>query len=405
MNNLSGKILAIVLSLFLVAYVGYQVYRYIYSPVKTESVQQYVVADTVYAPGIVLRDEETVDGVDSGIVSYYFGDGVRVITGTPVAEVHESRENVQKKHRIEEIDREIQRLADIQKAASGVADVASITEQIDEQITGLIEMNHSGVLTSSDEILDGLQDALNKKAVAIREVSNFSGKIAALENEKVLLQEELSVDVSQILSPSYGYFTSFCDTGAKQCGTSLLESASVAKLEELSSAVYEQQKDKAGTVIQGYHWYYAALVTAEEAERMEVGTMATLYFGASSETGVPAYVSRVITDDTSEKIAVVFTCDYMSAELSQMRNPSVRIELGTYRGLKIPYKALRFQDGLQGVYVVTSGIVEFKKVDIIYDDVTFFLSSIDSNNTDLVQMYDDIVTEGTDLYEGKNRNS
>ena len=94
MNNLSGKILAIVLSLFLVAYVGYQVYRYIYSPVKTESVQQYVVADTVYAPGIVLRDEETVDGVDSGIVSYYFGDGVRVITGTPVAEVHESRENV-----------------------------------------------------------------------------------------------------------------------------------------------------------------------------------------------------------------------------------------------------------------------------------------------------------------------
>ena len=83
----------------------------------------------------------------------------------------------------------------------------------------------------------------------------------------------------------------------------------------------------------------------------------------------------------------------------------MRIELGTYRGLKIPYKALRFQDGLQGVYVVASGIVEFKKVDIIYDDVTFFLSSIDSNNTDLVQMYDDIVTEGTDLYEGKNLNS
>ena len=50
-------------------------------------------------------------------------------------------------------------------------------------------------------------------------------------------------------------------------------------------------------------------------------------------------------------------------------------------------------------------VLEFKKVDIIYDDVGFFISSIDSNNGELVQLYDDIVTEGTDLYEGKSINS
>ena len=405
MNNLSGKILAIVLSLFLVAYVGYQVYRYIYSPVKTESVQQYVVADTVYAQGIVIRDEIPVEGVDSGIVSYFYQDGVRVTTGTAVAEVHETRENVQNKHRIEEIDAELQRFADIQKSASGVADVSAITDQITDQIGNLIEMNHSGVLEESDEILNELQDALNKKAVAVRDVDNFSEKMSQLEAERTALQENLSSDISQITSPDYGYFTSFCDTGALKCGTSLLESATVEKLEALSTEVFAQQTDKAGTVIKGYEWYYAALVTADEAKNMEIGTLATLYFGSSSKAGVPAYVYKVISDETSKKVAVVFACDYMSAELSQIRNPSVRIELGTYRGLKIPYKALRFQDGLQGVYVISGGIVEFKKVDIIYDDVTFFLSAIDSNNTELVQMFDDIVTEGTDLYEGKNLNA
>lgn len=192
MNNLSGKILAIVLSLFLVAYVGYQVYRYIYSPVKTESVQQYVVADTVYAQGIVIRDEIPVEGVDSGIVSYFYQDGVRVTTGTAVAEVHETRENVQNKHRIEEIDAELQRFADIQKSASGVADVSAITDQITDQIGNLIEMNHSGVLEESDAILDELQDALNKKAVAVRDVDNFSEKMSQLEAERTALQENLS---------------------------------------------------------------------------------------------------------------------------------------------------------------------------------------------------------------------
>ena len=73
--------------------------------------------------------------------------------------------------------------------------------------------------------------------------------------------------------------------------------------------------------------------------------------------------------------------------------------------MKIPYKALRFQDGLQGVYVVVNQALEFKKVDIIYDDVGFFISRIDSNDEELVQLYDDIVTEGTDLYEGKSINS
>lgn len=44
-------------------------------------------------------------------------------------------------------------------------------------------------------------------------------------------------------------------------------------------------------------------------------------------------------------------------------------------------------------------------MDIIYDDVGFFISRIDSNDEELVQLYDDIVTEGTDLYEGKSINS
>ncbi len=405
MNNLSGKILAAVLSFFLVLYVGYQVYRYTYSPIKTEPVQQYTIDETVYAQGIAIRDEIPVEGVSSGVVSYFYDDGVRVVTGTPVAEVHGSRENVQNQHRIAEIEDEIERLTSIQKTASSVVNVSSISSAIEEQIGNLIAINGSGDLQNAEQVCNSLQDALNKKAVAIRDVTDFSDKISQLESEKSTLQNQLSTDVSQITSPAYGYFGSYCDTASSTITSALISNATVSRLEELAGTRYEQDSSYAGKVILGYTWYYAALVSAEDAKKFSVGTTATLYFGSSTSEAVPGTVTQLIQDDTSEKTAVIFSCDYMSQTISRLRNSSVRIELGTYTGLKIPYKALRFQDGLQGVYVVVNQVLEFKKVDIIYDDVGFFISSIDSNNGELVQLYDDIVTEGTDLYEGKSINS
>ena len=292
MNNLSGKILAAVLSFFLVLYVGYQVYRYTYSPIKTEPVQQYTIDETVYAQGIAIRDEIPVEGVSSGVVSYFYDDGVRVVTGTPVAEVHGSRENVQNQHRIAEIEDEIERLTSIQKTASSVVNVSSISSAIEEQIGNLIAINGSGDLQNAEQVCNSLQDALNKKAVAIRDVTDFSDKISQLESEKSTLQNQLSTDVSQITSPAYGYFGSYCDTASSTITSALISNATVSRLEELAGTRYEQDSSYAGKVILGYTWYYAALVSAEDAKKFSVGTTATLYFGSSTSEAVPGTVTQ-----------------------------------------------------------------------------------------------------------------
>lgn len=232
MNNLSGKILAAVLSFFLVLYVGYQVYRYTYSPIKTEPVQQYTIDETVYAQGIAIRDEIPVEGVSSGVVSYFYDDGVRVVTGTPVAEVHGSRENVQNQHRIAEIEDEIERLTSIQKTASSVVNVSSISSAIEEQIGNLIAINGSGDLQNAEQVCNSLQDALNKKAVAIRDVTDFSDKISQLESEKSTAAKSVVNGVSQITSPAYGYFGSYCDTASSTITSALISNATVSRLEE-----------------------------------------------------------------------------------------------------------------------------------------------------------------------------
>lgn len=400
MNNIIGKVLAVVMTLFLVSYVGYQVYRYAYAPVKTETVLKYVMEDTVYGFGIALRDEIPVEQPSSGVVRYFYDDGVRVVTGTAVAEVHVSQANVKDKLRLEEIEKELSRLTSIQQSKSAVPDVASIATKIEEQVGKFIAVNQSGKLQDAAQIADALQDALNQKAIAVGDVEDFSAKIQRLQSEKSTLEAKLVAETDRILSPAYGYFSSYCDTGSS-VSLSMIENLSVSEIEQLALGRYEKNPTYAGKVIEGYTWYYTAVLDAKQAEKLQEGNTTTLLFPAVSSTKIPAEVFRMIADESSGKTAVIFSCSYMSDELSKLRNPSVQIDLGSYTGLKIPYKALRFHEGAQGVYIYKNNAAVFRKVDIIYEDIGFFISKIDQNDTSKVQLYDDVIVEGTDLYDGK----
>lgn len=400
MNNFTGKLVATLLALFLVAYVGYQGYRYLYSPLKTEVAQKYVIEDTLYAQGVVIRDEVPVSGDTAGVVRYFYDDGVRVITGTPVAEVHSSLSNVKDKQRLEEIDKQLAKLNEIQSGTKEIYNISTISAKIEEQLANLVVLGQSGKLDTAGTVEDDLQNALNQKAVVIGQNNDFTEKISRLTSEKSELERRLISEKSQILSPAYGYFSSYYDM-ASEISTELLNTATVEKIEALASARYEQNSGYAGKVILGYTWYYAAVLEKKDVQKLTAGKEVKLFFPLVTAAEIPAKVDRIIEDASGQKAVAIFACDYMSDELSRMRNPSVQIELGGYSGLKIPYKALRFENNQQGVYVIKNQTVTFKKVYISYEEIGFFISGIDANDKDRVQLYDDIVVEGMDLYDGK----
>lgn len=67
---------------------------------------------------------------------------------------------------------------------------------------------------------------------------------------------------------------------------------------------------------------------------------------------------------------------------------------GEYEGIKVPRKAIRFQDG-KGVYVKLGERISFKKIDVIYEGGDYVLSSLNAGDGYL-SLYDDIVVEGVD---------
>jgi len=113
----------------------------------------------------------------------------------------------------------------------------------------------------------------------------------------------------------------------------------------------------------------------------------------------------------------------MSPGIASLRNETVKIDLKTYKGLRIQKsalhddyveKAIENEDGttksekkkVQGVYVVQGNQLKFKQVSILFAGEDFILCDPQPEdgvlfNGTTIEMYDKIVTEGADLYDGK----
>ena len=72
-----------------------------------------------------------------------------------------------------------------------------------------------------------------------------------------------------------------------------------------------------------------------------------------------------------------------------------------HTGFQVPNKAIREVDGQKGVFVLNGNIVKFKKINIDYSDSEMSICNNPNNENGFVELYDNIIVEGTDLYDGK----
>ena len=126
----------------------------------------------------------------------------------------------------------------------------------------------------------------------------------------------------------------------------------------------------------------------------------------------------------------IFRGLYMSAEMASVRRADVSVIVKTYTGLYIPKSAVHDADvsGTQtdkygktgttvktvsGVYIKKGSEVKFREVLIIYSGDDFVISDYSDYNENpgaprpfsddygRVEQYDNIITEGANLYDGK----
>ena len=159
-----------------------------------------------------------------------------------------------------------------------------------------------------------------------------------------------------------------------------------------------------GKVITNAKWRYTAIVNASDAVQLKEGRKYSLLFRSAADETVTAEVLSNSYDASKAKAVVVFETDILSEKLVKLRLEEAQVILQTHEGIIIPKSALHIVNGDKGVYVKYGQEMQFKLVDIIYENEEYFVSENKETEPDrskYVRVYDDVIVKGSDLYDGK----
>lgn len=420
---------AVVLAFLVLLYVGYQAYQATHQSIRTETAMYGEVSDVLQAQGFILRNETVIDESYSGVLSYRVADGSRVSRGGVIADIFSNESDAASQRELDQLDQEIENLQSLSQTANFyVANPSMLEDQIYSALEGISQLvnenDFSGLNTQKGE----LQNALIRRQLITGEESaeDYSQRISQLQSQRDTLASQAGSATGSILAPEAGYFISTVDGLENVMDISQVESITVAQAEEL----LEQQPsstDAVGKICQDFNWYAVCVFDEDDMVRFEGVEDVYLDIPFASTEQIPAKVLARNSDGESGKTAVVFQCSTMDADIAAVRNEAIQVTVNTYSGVLVNERAIRFadveytttdeagntvtqvQENVKGVYVLYGGQLEFVQV---FTDQT--VNGYAICRTDLteeeqsmlvtdstIQLYDQVVVEGTDLYDGK----
>ena len=396
--------ISVVICLFLIVYVSFHSVNLDSQPYQTEVALTYTISDSVEASGVIIREEQLISGQASGgVVSYQQSDGTVVREGSVIAEVYSSSSDISIRRQIRALEEQITALQKVSDARSAeYSSTETVNRQINSEIDDYIALVHQGQISSISENKNELLYLLSQKDVIMGETESYESRITQLQSEMDSLTSRLSGSLVQYTSPEIGYFARMTDGYESVLTPDSIETMTVEQIRNFSQEKVVFDNSTLGKIVTDHHWYYAAVLPKSDSEKFIVGDTVYLNFNMYNITQIPFTVEEVRTDDSDpDNCMVLMSTSHMVPELLMVRNPSVQIDFTSYTGLRIPAKAKRYEGQQVGVYVLDGDVVRFKTINIIYETSQFILCGANSDLERPLEIYDQVIVEGTDLSDGK----
>jgi hypothetical protein len=421
---------ALLLALLVLLYVGYQAYQATHQSIKTEVAMYGEASEVLQAQGFVIRDETVIDESVNGVLSYRVADGARVSANGVIADVFANESDAAARREIELLDGEIANLEALSKPADYfVANPSMLGEQIyssvGEVVNGVNQNDFSQIATWKEDLLTSL--ARRQLIVGEESPEVYSQRISQLQSERDALASQAGYAVDTIQAPEAGYFISTVDGLEGSVDVEDVEDLTVSQVEELLAKEPSENTSAVGKICGEFNWYVACVLSENDMVRLEDVTNVYLDIPFASSGKIPAEVIAKNHDSETGKTAVIFQCSYIDSDIASVRNEAIEITVATYTGVLVNERALRFEDveytttdedgntvtevkeNVRGVYVLFGGQLEFVQVFTDHSINGYAIcktqlsseeqASLVTNST--IQLYDQVVVEGTDLYDGK----
>lgn len=414
MNEITTRILKLLLLVFAVVLAVTIFYHLLYQSYETETAIYYEATDFSAFQGVYVRDETVQHYNGTGAVRYCVDDGAKLGVGSVIAEIYSSEDQIDLRRRIAAKEDELAMLRKIQNPGTTEhAQPAALSDLIEEQYKAFVRLRDEGnfsALTDSRQQLTLLMSTYEK--ITTPEL-DFTDRIALLEQEidRLHAQEQSPEQICR--AQKSAYFISYVDGYEDKfttAGLNKLTAADISAVTNDTISADTHTTQAIGKLVDGYAWYIVGIFDNTKLH-LAVDDYVTVRL-ESLPRSFKVRVQELTATGSVNQTQAVLRCDRMTHDVVQHRTERVEIIRDTQEGIRVPATAIRFKnmevtevqpDGTEitktencmGCYVQVGEAPEFRRLQVVYQDDSYVLSAMDAG-PGFVALYDDIIVRGVD---------
>ena len=421
------KIIAALVTVLIIVYLGYVFGRAGFTQVKTVSAIQTTVYDSIDVNAYIIRSEKYVEYKENGVISYTVSDGDKVSKNENIANIFENANMSSKKQELDELEKNLAALEQLEK---NIGTFTQTPDEIDKSISELLCRSNISVAegelkTADKNILDVLycineRQLITEKSVSYQEkIDEIKKRIEDIKKSDNSIQKNKGINASVS-----GYFSSHTDGYEQAFDIKKLNELMPGALAEGKIQKKDVSKNVIGKIIDKVYWYIVFEVNSQDAIKIKNAAYLKVNIPVVSNDNILLEMESINQPDKSGNALVVMKGTYMNEQMSNVRNEDVSILLDDFTGIYVPKtavheKTLKYtsvdeegnettvEKSTSGDYVRIGNEISFKQIEAIYSGEDYVISNVSvksenvADDTEVLRIYDQIVTEGANLYDGK----
>lgn len=340
-NNIKYIIIIAVILLFLLSYVIYGIINLIIEPTDTFLIENGKISFEEPVQGYIIRDETVIKGENyKNGISQIKSEGEKVAKGDSIFRYYtKGEEDLIKK--IEELDVKIREAMEKENDIYS-NDIKTLDNQIHKKIYEAGELND---LQKIREYKNELNTLITKKAKIAGEKSPSGSYLKQLIEERSNYENQLNSGSEYIIATRSGIVSYRVDGLEEVLKPSNLASLSKTMLDDLKLKTGEivSTSEESGKVIDNFYCEIACILENENINAAEVKIGSNIKIRLANSREIIAKV-EYIAQEENDKSLVVLKIEDSVEELINYRKISFDIIWWSENGLKVPNKAIKYEN-------------------------------------------------------------
>ncbi len=364
--------------------------------------------------GFIMRDEVVLTSQNGGYCDYLVKNGGYSGTDAELARVYPSG-NSETAARIKSLDERIALLEETSdRLTTGGMDgvTSSLGESYRDLLTALSSGDTSAALAAKQGLLQKLYSLEQNTGTAPdidARLAAAAAELEALKTERASLISGLGEGVPVVSNGTGNFFHEYdgLEEAFSSVGLADLDYYGLTQMLASPPVNYGEANTRAiGTYQRTHEWFFAVPMSMNDTLLFSVGRSYRVSFPYTSGATLNMRLERLVAETDGRDAFLIFSCGSTPDGFDRTRVQTAEIELITYSGYRVQKEAVRTENNVTGVYILTGGKVSWRRVDVIYDNGLYCIVAPQSDEPSehdpaFISLNDAYILSGSGLYEGK----